>query len=101
MLDQAQSLVSSLCVSVVPILDRSRFLRPGEGTINRTIVTETRPELSNGLQDEGLASTSRSHLVCLTTWILGILRKAFLGTKDFRVESDKVEYLRNIHNSLY
>jgi hypothetical protein len=99
-LNQAQSLMSSLCVSVVPILDRSRFLRPSEGTINRTIVTETRPELSNGLQDEGLASVSRSHLVCITTWIICILEEEFLGTKEFRVESDSIKYLQNIHNSL-
>jgi hypothetical protein len=100
-LDQAQSLVSSLCVSVVPILDRSRFLRPGEGTINRTIVTETRPELSNSLQDEGLASVSRSHLVCITTWILAILREDFLGTSEFRVESETINYLQNIYDSLF
>ncbi|CAI6334327.1 unnamed protein product [Periconia digitata] len=100
-LDQAQSLLSSLCVSVVPILDRSRFLRPGEGTVNRIIVTETRPELSNGLPDEGLASTSRSHLVCITTWILGILRKEFLGTKEFGIKSDDIDYLQSIHNSLF
>jgi hypothetical protein len=100
-LDQAQSLVSSLCVSVVPILDRSRFLRPDEGTINRTIVTETRPELSNGLQDEGLASISRSHLVCITTWILAILKEDFLGTKELRIESNRIDYLRNVHDSLF
>jgi hypothetical protein len=100
-LDQAQSLVSSLCVSVVPILDRSRFLQPGEGTITRPIVTETRPELSNGLQDEGLSSTSRSHLVCITTWILGILEEEFLGTKDFEVESNRINYLRDVHKSLF
>jgi hypothetical protein len=99
-LDQAQSLVSSLCVSVVPILDRGRFLRPSEGTMHRTIVTETRPELSNGLQDEGLASASRSHLVCITTWILAILREEFLGTKEFNIEPDSIDYLRNIHDSL-
>jgi hypothetical protein len=99
-LDQAQSLVSSLCVSVVPILDRSRFLRPGEGTIYRTIVTETRPELSNGLPDEGLASTSRSHLVCITTWILAIFREEFPGTKSFRAESSRISYLQNINTSL-
>jgi hypothetical protein len=99
-LDQAQSLVSSLCVSVIPILDRSRFLRPGEGISNRAIVTETRPELSNGLLDKGLASTSRSHLVCLTTWILGILGEVFLGTREFRVGTNRINYLQDIHNSL-
>lgn len=98
--EQAQSLVSSLCVSGIPILDRGRSLRPVEGMIHRAIVTETRPELSNGLPDEGVASTSRSHLVCLTTWILGILREAFLGTRGFRVGPDRIDYLQDIHNSL-
>ena len=101
MLDQAQSLVSSLCVSVVPILDRSRFLQPGEGTINRIIVTETRPELSNGLQDEGLAAASRSHLICITTWILAILEEEFIRTKEFQVECNRVDHIRDVHDSLF
>lgn len=100
-LNQAQSLVSTLCVLVVPILDRGRFLRPSDGTMNPTIVTETRPELANGLQDEGLASVSRSHLVYMTTWILSILRNGFLGTTSFMLDSDSIDYLQRIHNSIF
>ena len=100
-LGQAQTLVSSLCASVIPTLDRSRFLiRQSEGGVDRIIDTETRPELSNGLQDEGLASASRSHLVCLTTWISAILTEELLGIEEFTGKASQMGYLKHIQKSI-
>lgn len=95
-LKRAQNLVSALCVSVIPILDRSRFLvRPDDAGMERTIDTETRPELSNSLKDDGLASASRSHMVCLTTWMLGILRDELRGAEDFTLGAGVMTYLQH------
>ena len=93
-LNRAQTLVSALCVSVIPILDRSRFLvRPVDAEMERTIDTETRPELSNSLKDDGLASASRSHMICLTTWMLGILKDELRGAEDFTLGAGVMTYL--------
>lgn len=94
-LNRAQNLMSALCVSVIPTLDRSRFLvRPGNAEMERTIDTETRPELSNSLRDDGLASASRSHMICLTAWMLGILADKLRGAEDVILEAGVMSYLR-------
>ncbi|GAB7336007.1 hypothetical protein MBLNU13_g08833t2 [Cladosporium sp. NU13] len=93
-LNRARNLVSALCVSVMPILDRSRFLvRPDTAEMERTIDTETRPELSNSLKNDGLASVSRSHMICLTTWMQGILGDELPGAEDFTIEDRVMAYL--------
>jgi len=93
-LNRARNLASALCVSVVPILDRSRFLvRQDNAEMERTIDTETRPELSNSLKDDGLASASRSHMICLTTWMLGIIRDELRGAEGFTLEDGVMAYI--------
>lgn len=78
----------------MPILDRSRFLvRPDNAEMERTIDTETRPELSNSLKDDGLASASRSHMICLTTWMLDIIRDELRGAQGFTLEDGVMAYL--------
>jgi hypothetical protein len=68
-IDQTEALATSFCTCVIPVLDLGRYLvRASEQDFERTINIETRPELANGIQDDGLASVSRSHLVCLLTW---------------------------------
>ena len=101
-LDRAQDLVSSLCVSVIPVFERSRFIvRTSEEVIDRTIDIETRPELSNGLRDEGLATVSRSHLICITTWIVGLLTDELHGAEDFKVEASLTAYLQHINAEIW
>lgn len=99
--DLVQKLVSNLCVSVIPILDRGRFLlRPSDNDPGRAINIETRPELSNGLNDDGLASACHSHLVCITTWSLGILKDGDSTAAEFGVDSNLIHYLQEVNSSV-
>jgi hypothetical protein len=101
-IDQTEALVTALCTCVIPVLDLGRYLvQAGEQDLDRTINAETRPELANGINEDGLASVSRSHLMCLLTWAWAIVTEAMHGAEDFGGGIGANVYLRMMHESIF
>jgi hypothetical protein len=99
--DQTEALATSLCTCVIPVLDLGRYLvQASEQDLERTINTETRPELVNGIREDGLASVSRSHLVCILTWAWAILTEEMHGAEEFGDGISANVYLKMMYESI-
>lgn len=84
-LARVQELVDSLRYAVIPVLEQgSRLVRSRLHEIDvNDSVEAVRPELVNGGIDGTAATVSRSHLLCLNTWLWAILTDEMPGAEDF------------------